>query len=193
MTTVRCSIPQAPQHTGVEVEVDFTYWQWLFPLAVTLHNLEEAIWLPAWSRSAGRWQRVVHPGAFRFAVAVLTLLAYLVAWWSVEAGSESVGTYLLTGYAVAMLLNVAVPHLIASLALRRYMPGLGTALLLNLPVTVCLLVSAVDGGYVHFPLVAYTGAGVTVVLLASIPPLLAIGQNLSRRISPSAAQADPLP
>ena len=79
---------------------------------------------------------------------------------------------------------MAVPHLIASLVLRRYMPGLGTALLLNLPVTVGLLVSAVDGGYVHFPLVAYVGAGVTVVLLVSIPVLLAAGQTIARWISP---------
>lgn len=171
--------------------MDFTHWQWLFPLAVTLHNLEEGIWLPSWSRSAGRWQRAVHPGAFRFAVAVLTLLALLVTWWSVEAGAESVGVYLLAGYAAAMLVNVAVPHLIASLVLRRYMPGLGTALLLNLPVTVGLLVSAVDGGYVHFPLVAYVGAGVTVVLLASIPVLLAAGQSLARWISPPPGTADP--
>jgi hypothetical protein len=26
---------------------------WMFPVAVTLHNLEEAVWLPAWSQHAG--------------------------------------------------------------------------------------------------------------------------------------------
>jgi hypothetical protein len=29
---------------------------WVFALAVTIHNLEEALWLPAWSRRA--WRRV---------------------------------------------------------------------------------------------------------------------------------------
>jgi hypothetical protein len=45
----------------------FRMLQWLFPLVVTLHNTEEAIWLPAWSQHAGTWHVPVGPGEFRFA------------------------------------------------------------------------------------------------------------------------------
>jgi len=60
--------------------MSFIAWQWLFPFAITLHNLEEAIWLPAWSKHAGKWHRPVSPSAFPFAVAVFTLLAFMVTF-----------------------------------------------------------------------------------------------------------------
>jgi hypothetical protein len=47
-----------------------------FPVAFALHNLEEAIWLPAWSRTAGVFDPVVGGFEFRFAVLVLTLWAF---------------------------------------------------------------------------------------------------------------------
>jgi hypothetical protein len=159
--------------------VNFTEWQWLFPVAITLHNLEEAIWLPAWSNHAGKWHRPVSAPAFRFAVAVLTTLAFIVTIWSAKAGRESVGAYLLTGYALAMLINVFVPHLLATVAMRRYMPGLGTAVALNLPVAVILLRRAFAEGYVRFPTFVYCGVLVCVTLAASIPLLLAVGEKLT--------------
>jgi Protein of unknown function with HXXEE motif len=53
--------------------MDFYYLIWAFPLVITIHNLEEAIWLPGWSESTGRWYHTVEPGEFRFAVAVCIL------------------------------------------------------------------------------------------------------------------------
>jgi hypothetical protein len=35
--------------------MSFGNLEWLFPSVIALHNLEEAIWLPEWSRQAGRW------------------------------------------------------------------------------------------------------------------------------------------
>jgi hypothetical protein len=158
--------------------MDMIVLQWLFPVAITLHNLEEAIWLPAWSKHAGRWHREVRPPVFRFAVSVLTVLAYAVTSWSVSEGPETVATYLLCGYALAMLLNVLFPHVIASIALRRYMPGLGSALLLNLPVTFLLLKQAFAQGYVHMPAFLYYGAGVSLAVALSIPALFALGESV---------------
>jgi hypothetical protein len=34
-------------------KMDFVSLSWLFALAVTLHNVEEALFLPAWSRKVG--------------------------------------------------------------------------------------------------------------------------------------------
>lgn len=161
--------------------MSFIEWQWLFPVAITLHNLEEAIWLPAWSKQAGKWHRQVSPSAFRFAVAVLTVLAFIVTIWSAKAGPESAGAYLLAGCALAVLLNVLVPHLLATVALRRYMPGLGTAIALNLPVTIMLLRRAFAERYVRFPTFAYFGVLVCLAIVALILVLFAVGEKLTDR------------
>ena len=161
--------------------MSFIEWQWLFPFAVTLHNLEEAIWLPAWLKHAGKWHRAVSPPAFHFAAAVLTVWAFVVTVWSAKAGPESMGTYLLAGYALAMLLNVLLPHLLATVVLRRYMPGLGTAIAFNLPVTFMLLHRAFLEGYVRLPKFAFFGGLVCVALVASIPALFKMGEKLTDR------------
>lgn len=156
----------------------FAEWQWLFPLVITVHNLEEAVWLPAWSQRAGRWHRPVEPFAFRFAVAVLTVLAYAATVWSAVGGPESIGAYLLSGYALAMLLNVFLPHLLATVALHSYMPGLATALVFNLPVTAGLLQAAFVEGYVKLPMFVYYAVPVCLGLVASIPVLFAVGRKI---------------
>lgn len=120
----------------------------MFLLAVTLHNLEEAVWLPDWSQQAGRWHRPVEKIPFRFAVLVLTLLAYLCAYLGLMGGKQSVGIYLLGGYAFVMLVNVFFPPLLAAVWLQQYVPGLGTALALNLPVCSGLLFVVLKEDYV---------------------------------------------
>ena len=151
----------------------------MFPVAVLLHNLEEAIWLPAWSRNAGKWHRPISSSAFRFAVAVLTILAVVVTVWAVLAGPQSVGAYLLVSYALVMLLNVVMPHILAAIALKRYMPGLVTAIVFNLPVTILLLRSSLIQGYVSFPVLAYYGIIFCTIIILFIPILFRIGEILT--------------
>jgi hypothetical protein len=73
-------------------EMSFQNLEWLFPLVITLHNAEEALWLPGWSKRAGRWRHPVAPGVFRFAVVILTLLAYPVTALSFISGRETLWT-----------------------------------------------------------------------------------------------------
>lgn len=151
---------------------------WLFAVAVTLHNVEEAVFLPRWSRHAGRWHLPVGAAEFRFAVAVLALLAYVCAWLSVT-GSR-IGTYVLCGYALAMFLNVFIPHLAATAALRRYAPGTATALAFNLPVTSLLLAGAVEQRRIDLAIFAWAGPLTVGGIMLSIPALFMIGRALSR-------------
>ena len=92
----------------------------------------------------------MHPGAgaFRFAVAVLTLATFVVTYLSERKGKETVGAYLMFGYIVAMLANVFIPHIPASLVFRSYTPGVVTAVLVNLPVMGFLSIRAVREGWV---------------------------------------------
>jgi hypothetical protein len=152
--------------------LDFRILEWLFPIVITLHNSEEAIWLPDWWKRTGLRHAPVAPRVFRLAAAVLTLLAYAVTWLSVVTGQQTVWTYLAFGCIAATLLNVLVPHLAATIATRSYVPGVATAVFLNLPVLTLLVVNALREGYVSGGKALAYCAGVTAALVAFIPALL---------------------
>ncbi|MEW6263186.1 MAG: HXXEE domain-containing protein [Thermodesulfobacteriota bacterium] len=156
---------------------NFVLLSWLFALAVTIHNLEEALWLPAWSRSAGPWHHPVGARGFRFAVAVLTAFAYLAAYLAMVGGQESPGAYLIAGYALAMLLNVLFPHVLATLIMRRYAPGTSTALLLNLPASILLLQDGIQTGFIRVFTLVWTGPLVVLTIAGSIPVLFVLGRR----------------
>lgn len=145
----------------------------LFALAVTIHNVEEWIWLPGFPHPPAL--KPPSAFAFRFAVAAITL-----PFWALAAGLvlgfpvEPV----LAGFAAAMIVNAAVPHLAASLWLRRYHPGTGTAWLLVVPAALNALATmdaAVRLGEPSFALGVLAGA---MGLAVSVPLLLAIGRRV---------------
>jgi len=153
-----------------------------FPVAITLHNLEEAVLLPKWSQNAGRWHPPVEKIPFRFAVLILTLLAYVFTYVGFMGGKQSVGVYLLSGYALVMLVNVFFPHLLAAIRLGQYVPGLATGLVLNLPVCSVLLLFLLKNGYVSpWPLIL-TGVLFTVGILILIRVLFKIGEWVEERL-----------
>lgn len=160
--------------------IPFKQVQWLLPLVVTLHNLEEALWLPNWSKDAGRWHPPVGPREFRFAVSVLTGMLYLITYGSIKGGPESRRAYLFNGTAFMMLLNVIFPHAVATVLLQKYAPGVVTGVLLNLPVTLYLLRRAFREQYVskeRFPIAA---VGVSLGTLPLLPLLFFIGKYIDR-------------
>jgi hypothetical protein len=162
-----------------EAEMTFQGLEWLFPVVITLHNAEEAIGFPNWSKGAGRrWHGSVTPGTFRFTVAVLTILAFALTWMSVVSGKQSVWTYVAFGCIAVTLVNVLLPHLAATIALHRYVPGVVTAVFLNLPVLTLLMVYALREGYVSgWKAVVYC-IGVAGALVASLPALFKLGKVL---------------
>jgi len=159
--------------------MSFGNLQWLFPIVVTLHNAEEAIWLPGWSKRAVFWRSPVAPGSFRFSVAVLTVLAFAITWLSAESGKQTVWTYLAFGCMAVTLANVLIPHIALTVAHRSYMPGVATAVTLNLPVLSLLVVMALKEGYVSGVRAAEYSVGVAGLLLLFIPALFKIGGDLS--------------
>ena len=157
------------------VVVKFATLQWLFPVVLALHNLEEALWLPEWANRTGFWRTPVSPRAFRFALALLTALALAVTWQSARSGPQSSWTYLTFGYMTAVLANAIFPHVALSVSKRSYMPGTATAGALNLPVLSFLVASALSEGQVSgWKTVAYA-AGVAALLLLPIVVLFKPG------------------
>jgi hypothetical protein len=112
-------------------------------------------------------------------VVVLTVLAFAVTWLSAISGKQTVWTYLAFGYMTAVLANVLIPHIALTVTLRSYMPGVATAVALNLPVLSLLVVLALREGYVSgWKAVAYS-IGVAGILLASIQILFKTGKLLN--------------
>jgi hypothetical protein len=159
--------------------MSFKKLQWLFPIAVTLHNGEEAVWMPGWaSQHAGRLP--MHPpGALlvRVALIALVIAAFAVTYLSEREGPRSVWAYLLFGGIVAMLVNVFVPHVPATLLFRSYTPGVVTAVLANLPVMSYLALRAVREQWVSGGRAAACGVGVPVGLGGAIFLLMVFGHR----------------
>lgn len=156
------------------------FWRliWLFPVAIALHNAEEAIWLPAWSQTCDRWPIPWAPGIFRFGAALLTFLAAFLTWMSARSGGQSMWTYLLVGYAAAALANVFVPHLWMTVVTRRLMPGTLTGVAFVTPSLTLLLVLAVRDHAVSIGPTAEYALAVAALLLASIRLLFWAGKRL---------------
>lgn len=149
----------------------------MFPIALTLHNLEEAVWLPAWSQHAGFWESPVGPTEFRVAAVLLAIAAYVVTYWSIRAGKEAVGTYVMAGFVFAILLNV-IYHVAVTLGLREYAPGVVTAVLINLPVMWYLLVRVFRERWVTWPRALLAFIAVPVAILLMIPVLFWVGRSI---------------
>ena len=129
----------------------------LFLLGFTLHNIEEAIWLPEWSKSAGSFHRKVSADEFLFAVIIVTALGYLFAFQYFVFGQTSrISKYLFTGFVLMMVLNTFFPHLIATIAAKKYAPGLITGLLLNVPLGIYFLTKTIHGKTEILYLVLFT-------------------------------------
>lgn len=112
----------------------------LFGIGVTLHNLEEGMFLVSWAQSHVKlW---FEPD--RKIYWVVTSLVSVVIWIPVVGVCVSKGTptgfqNALSGFALVMAINAVLPHLVASLMKHSYSPGVGTGMLLNLPLGVLLI------------------------------------------------------
>ena len=156
---------------------------WLFTLGVLVHNFEEALYLHAWSSSAGRWYRPVHAREFRFAAGVFSALILVLTAAASVFPARSLGGYLMAGYVLAMVLNAFAPHLFATVLMRRYMPGTATAVLLNLPLGWLYLRQILMEQRIDLHVFFWSGPLTVLAILALIPVLFALG----RRVYPASA------
>lgn len=157
--------------------ISFQKLQWLFPIAVALHNGEEALTMPGWNarhttelaslRVPLLQKFASHPPSaeeIRGALLVLTLAAFAVTWLCARAGKQSLWAYLLFGGVVTMLVNVFVPHVPATLLFGEYTPGVVTAVLINLPLMNWLALRAVREQWVIGSKAVAFGAGVPITI-----------------------------
>ncbi|MFL5381186.1 MAG: HXXEE domain-containing protein [Longimicrobiaceae bacterium] len=120
------------------------------PVLMTLHNAEEALFIPRTLPEIATRLPASLAGALPSAqqMHVALAVATVVPWLVWLLGRESrVGTRLLLLLQCVVLVNVAW-HVAAAVMLGGYAPGLATALALNLPFSIYLLRRAVSEQWV---------------------------------------------
>lgn len=118
----------------------------LLAAASTLHNLEEAFAYPSlrpriseWiARHADLWWSP-DPARFAAVLAALTLAIWALLGWTASGTPTAPKRAAVQVVAWVLLLNVALPHLPAAIALGGYAPGVVTAVAINLPVSIWVL------------------------------------------------------
>jgi hypothetical protein len=150
----------------------------LFLLGFSLHNIEEALWLPQWSKHARKYHKEVSKNEFTFAVIIVTAIGYLLTFqYFIFAPSSSFSKYVYLGFILMMVANVIFPHIIATLVLKKYAPGTITGILLNAPLGIYILTRGING-YDELFFVIIAGVGLAIIILLLINQLFRIGKYL---------------
>ena len=153
---------------------------WLVACAIVVHNIEEMLWLPAWTAKPDHWMTPLVPHEFGFAALVLSaFVIVLSAALSLDFHAH-IMLPIFTGYAVAMVANALVPHLALSIKTRSYMPGTATGLFLVLPAGLAFVNVLLDNGQMNVLTIVAWGIGVGLGLLVSIPILFRVGASIHK-------------
>ncbi|CCQ95069.1 putative integral inner membrane protein [[Clostridium] ultunense Esp] len=152
----------------------------LFLFAITLHNLEEALWLPAWSNHASKFHKPVGKSEFYFAVIFITSLAYLSTFFYLFFPKSMLAKYILIGFLGSMIMNTIFPHLLATIVLKSYAPGLLTGILLNIPINSLIIYQFFQSKEITFTELFVSILVVGGVLFSLIPVLFKIGKSVTK-------------
>ncbi|MGQ3478106.1 HXXEE domain-containing protein [Paenibacillus sp. TY11] len=153
----------------------------LFLFAITLHNLEEALWLPAWSNQASKFQKPVEKSEFYFAVIFITSLAYLSTFFYLFFPNSTIAKYILIGFLGSMIINTIFPHLLATIVLKRYAPGLLTGILLIIPINSFIIYQFFQNNELTFRALFLSTLIVGGMLLSLIPGLFKVGKYVTKQ------------
>ena len=128
---------------------------WLVPACITIHNLEEALFMPAFlqarnSSMPGFLQRLLPPITYRqllISLIIVTTIPYLIAWLAILKREGERGIQVLLGLQIVMLFNVFA-HAWMAVVMRGYAPGVVTAFAINLPFSYYFMRRALREGWV---------------------------------------------
>jgi hypothetical protein len=108
----------------------------LLPFAFLFHNLEEALAMEAWSQKMlSPVQPPVTSKQFAVAAVMITLVGFAAFFSKFFLKSSEKYDFLMTAFAGMIFLNAFFPHLVGTIVFGMYVPGILTALFINLPLT----------------------------------------------------------
>src|SRR5699024_3423603 len=109
----------------------------LFLFAITIHNLEEGIWLTRQQSSTKikvKLHDAITQDQFLFGLFWVTGLAYLMTTLYMFYPNIWLFKYAYFGFLGAMIINIIFPHLVSTLVEHCYSPGLFTGLFVIIPI-----------------------------------------------------------
>jgi len=141
----------------------------LFMFCLTLHNIEEALWLTEWRIKTMPDNRRSHKKEhFIFAVLGITVLGYFAAGLSMLYPYNQYYEYAFVGFVGAMIVNAIAPHFVLTIKFKKYCPGVFTGCFLILPFHTIILRSAANS-HLKVSEIFIATLVVGALLLASIP------------------------
>ncbi|MEZ4994195.1 MAG: HXXEE domain-containing protein [Saprospiraceae bacterium] len=152
----------------------------LLPIAFAFHNLEETLGMEKWSHTIPAYMhRPVTTIQFGVAVFLFTALGFVVVFARGLYPTERLYYYFIAGFSGMLLLNVLMPHLLATVYFRKYAPGVITGLLINAPLTMFILIRLKALGLLTTQEIVFSGliGGIIGVELAAL--FLKIGERLA--------------
>jgi hypothetical protein len=106
----------------------------LLPFAFALHNLEEVLGMEKWTKSVPEYiHKPVTTRQLGIAVLLFSILGFVVTLTKSFYQTEQYYYFVIAGFAGMLFLNVFLPHLTATVFLKKYSPGVISGLLINLP------------------------------------------------------------
>jgi hypothetical protein len=111
----------------------------LFGIGVTLHNLEEAMYLVNWARSHLKLPFEPNPKAYWIVTSLVSVAVWIPIVGVCVSKESTHFQSALSGFALVMAINAVLPHLAISLVKHSYSPGTATGILFNLPLGVLLI------------------------------------------------------
>ena len=136
---------------------------------ITLHNIEEALWLTEWQiKNMPNIRKNPKKENFIFAVLGITILGYLTAGLFMLYPDKIYFQYAFIGFIGAMLINAIIPHLLLTIIYRKYCPGVFTGCFLLMPFHIIFLINATNNGLGIIEIIIATLI-VGLILLISIP------------------------
>jgi hypothetical protein len=119
---------------------------WLIPIALTLHNAEEAATFPRYlplvqtrlPLFAQPFVTRVDLAQLHVALALATIVPFLVIAWATSRPRSLVARWSALALQAVVALNVLSHVMVASVVLKGYAPGLVTALVVNAPLSAVL-------------------------------------------------------
>lgn len=118
---------------------------WLVPLFFAIHNVEEVPFMAKWTE---KLDSPIHPKVttrqFAIAVTFLTLGSIVITYYGTRNPDGYLGPIAIMAIQAILFVNAIVPHIVMTMKMRLYSPGLITAVLINIPFTIYLFTRAIN-------------------------------------------------
>lgn len=112
----------------------------ILPFAFAIHNLEEVFGMEKWTSSIPHFiHKPVFTKQFTIAVGLFTILGFTLTLTRNFYQTETQYLTVITAFSGMLFLNVFFPHLIATIYLKKYAPGIISGLIINLPLTTLII------------------------------------------------------